>query len=156
MAAPKTGGEAVEAMLHERSGAGGRGTHGPYAEWARTCADLCRVMEASPNWHALTDDQRETLRMTAHKQARILTGDPEAPDHWKDIAGYATLSHREVVRRAEAAAELREKVAERAEPAPAAEARSSTIVVALDLDTAEAAAKARAVGEKLLELAAIL
>jgi hypothetical protein len=40
----------------------------------------------------LMDDQRETLDMIAHKIGRILAGDPNVEDHWKDIAGYATLS----------------------------------------------------------------
>lgn len=31
------------------------------------------------------------LDMIAHKLARILTGDPTEPDHWHDIAGYATI-----------------------------------------------------------------
>ena len=34
---------------------------------------------------------REALEMTAHKTARILTGEPSEPDHWLDKAGYYTL-----------------------------------------------------------------
>ena len=36
-------------------------------------------------------DQRECLEMIAHKIGRILNGDPNYGDSWRDIAGYATL-----------------------------------------------------------------
>ena len=39
----------------------------------------------------LAQDQREALEMIAHKIARILNGDPNYPDNWIDVAGYATL-----------------------------------------------------------------
>lgn len=34
--------------------------------------------------------------MQAHKQARILNGDPNYADSWHDIAGYATLVEQEL------------------------------------------------------------
>ena len=36
-------------------------------------------------------DQIECLEMIAHKIGRILNGDPNYVDSWRDIAGYATL-----------------------------------------------------------------
>ena len=36
-------------------------------------------------------DQVECLEMIAHKIGRILNGDPNYGDSWRDIAGYATL-----------------------------------------------------------------
>ncbi len=33
--------------------------------------------------------------MICLKISRIVTGDPEHPDNWHDIAGYATLAERE-------------------------------------------------------------
>ena len=36
-------------------------------------------------------DQKECLEMIAHKIGRILNGDPNYGDSWRDIAGYATL-----------------------------------------------------------------
>jgi hypothetical protein len=36
-------------------------------------------------------DQIEALEMIAHKIARIVNGDPNYADNWKDIAGYAKL-----------------------------------------------------------------
>lgn len=43
------------------------------------------------NFHGLPAPQKEALDMIAHKMGRILTGDPNHEDHWRDIAGYATL-----------------------------------------------------------------
>lgn len=39
----------------------------------------------------LAHDQNEALDMIAHKLGRILNGDPDYSDSWRDIAGYATL-----------------------------------------------------------------
>jgi hypothetical protein len=39
----------------------------------------------------LTPSQTEALEMIAHKVARIMNGDPNYADSWRDIAGYATL-----------------------------------------------------------------
>lgn len=36
-------------------------------------------------------DQIECLEMIAHKIGRILNGDPNYGDSWRDISGYATL-----------------------------------------------------------------
>lgn len=50
-----------------------------------------RILQSSPNWEIMADDQREALEMVAHKIGRILNGDPNYPDSWHDIAGYAQL-----------------------------------------------------------------
>lgn len=39
----------------------------------------------------LSFEQCEALDMIQHKIGRILSGNPNEPDHWHDIAGYATL-----------------------------------------------------------------
>jgi hypothetical protein len=44
----------------------------------------------------LTASQSEGLSMILHKCARIVCGDPNEPDHWDDIAGYATLVANEI------------------------------------------------------------
>ena len=36
-------------------------------------------------------DQQEALDMIFHKIGRIIAGDPDYDDSWRDIAGYATL-----------------------------------------------------------------
>ena len=45
---------------------------------------LSRVAKMAP-------DQIECLEMIAHKIGRILNGDPNYGDSWRDISGYATL-----------------------------------------------------------------
>lgn len=77
-------------------------THGNYEEHARAAQRIKHVMQnfliirpASDNpiapYHYLTESQRESLDMIAHKIGRILAGDPDFRDHWDDIAGYAKL-----------------------------------------------------------------
>ncbi len=66
-------------------------THGNFAIGSKIVRDLMDVMEKAPNCKRLNPVQKESLHMIAHKQQRILTGDPDTPDHWDDIAGYAHL-----------------------------------------------------------------
>lgn len=76
----------IDALLAER----GR-THGDYAEHAYITQRLKDVMHGAAGWQRLSDIQRETLEMHAHKIGRALAGDPNFADHWDDIAGYARL-----------------------------------------------------------------
>lgn len=66
-------------------------THGEYADHARVTQSIMRICWAEKNWQVLSDMQRESLHMFAHKIARICVGDPNVKDHWDDIAGYAKL-----------------------------------------------------------------
>jgi len=52
-------------------------------------------MKSGTNWISLSDEQAEALEMIAVKIARILSGDPEYPDHWDDVIGYAKLGRPE-------------------------------------------------------------
>ena len=61
-------------------------THGDFAEVARVSQALERIMLSTGQNY--TDRQREALKLMFHKQARIICGDPNFPDHWHDIAGY--------------------------------------------------------------------
>ena len=47
-------------------------------------------------WQKLSDSQKEALEMIMHKIARILNGDPNYDDSWRDIAGYAELVVKEL------------------------------------------------------------
>lgn len=60
-------------------------THADYADRINS------VYLRSPNWHSMSPDNKEALRIIANKIGRILNGDPEYDDNWRDIAGYATL-----------------------------------------------------------------
>lgn len=65
--------------------------YGMFADHARISQSIKERMCESGGWLNLTEDQAEALEMIAHKIARILNGDPNYPDSWRDIAGYATL-----------------------------------------------------------------
>lgn len=67
-----------------------QGTHGDFALTARIAQDLKHLIRANAN-SLLVSDQYESLDLIATKIARILSGNPNEPDHWRDIAGYARL-----------------------------------------------------------------
>jgi DNA primase len=50
-----------------------------------------RAMRCPDGWDSLAPYQREALEMIAQKISRALHGNPHEVDHWRDIAGYATL-----------------------------------------------------------------
>lgn len=76
----------ISATLAER---GAR--YGSFADQARVEQNIKRAMQDSPNWASLPDDSKSALEMIATKVSRILKGDPEYDDSWRDLAGYATL-----------------------------------------------------------------
>lgn len=76
----------IEQTLVEREG-----SHGDYRDHARTTQGIKNAMLSSTKWQSLSDPQKESLDMIAHKVGRILNGDPNFIDSWRDIAGYATL-----------------------------------------------------------------
>lgn len=73
-------------LLNER-----QKTHGEYSDHARVTQSILTIMTNEPGWHKLSDIQKESLHMFAHKIGRIMVGDPNINDHWDDIAGYAKL-----------------------------------------------------------------
>lgn len=66
-------------------------THGEYGAQATTHDNLLCVMMDTPNFMKLKPAHRQALNMIVMKISRILHGNPEFRDHYKDIAGYATL-----------------------------------------------------------------
>jgi hypothetical protein len=76
----------IDTILAER-----RATHGDYRLHARCTQELLTIAMEQINWNMLTSSQRETVHMTFHKMARILTGDPNWLDSWVDIIGYNQL-----------------------------------------------------------------
>lgn len=69
-------------------------THGDYYQVSMMAQELKDAMRRGKNWRTLDDTQRETLELIASKIGRILSGNPHEVDHWRDIAGYATLIER--------------------------------------------------------------
>ena len=85
--------EALKEILAQR---GSR--YGLFKDHAVIAQRLKNVMRSSPNWAEgkLTDSQKETLEMVAHKIGRILNGDPKYDDSWVDIEGYVHLISEEL------------------------------------------------------------
>ncbi len=78
----------TEAILQER---GNRyGSFDTHAEVTQTLKAIFRS-KMGVAWDYLADDQKEGLEMIAHKLGRIINGDPNYGDSWRDIAGYAQL-----------------------------------------------------------------
>ncbi len=76
----------IPALIAER---GSR--YGKFKDGADIMQSLKDVMREVDGWNDLTPSQKEALEMIQHKVGRILNGDPNYDDSWKDIAGYATL-----------------------------------------------------------------
>ena len=65
--------------------------YGKFMDQAAVSVALKKIMQTSPNWNSLSPDQREALEMNCVKASRILVGDPNYVDNWRDIEGYAKL-----------------------------------------------------------------
>jgi hypothetical protein len=81
----------LEATLKER---GNR--YGDFCDHAVLTQNIKIVMQSGRRWNDLAPYQTEALEMIAHKIGRILNGDPDYFDSWRDIAGYATLVDKEL------------------------------------------------------------
>jgi hypothetical protein len=65
-------------------------THGDFRDTARIAQKLKTAVFVDSS--ELSPVQQESLDMILTKIARILSGNPNERDDWKDIAGYATLA----------------------------------------------------------------
>ena len=79
--------------------------YGDFAGHAGVTQRIKAAIVSAPRYSRLTPSQREALDMIAHKIGRILNGDPNYPDSWHDIAGYATLIENELQSEAEGGTE---------------------------------------------------
>lgn len=66
-------------------------THGDFEANGKIMQELKDALRQHPGWMHLNPYQREALEMIQHKIGRILCGDCNYFDHWRDIAGYARL-----------------------------------------------------------------
>lgn len=69
-------------------------THGDFTQNAIYGQELRSLFRSSPQWSAMPPEHREALDVMAVKLSRILSGQSQFRDHWRDIAGYATLADR--------------------------------------------------------------
>jgi hypothetical protein len=82
----------IEAILADRMN-----THGEFEDQARVTQTIMDILSSEPGWNKLSYTQREAMHMIAHKLARAIAGNPDHPDHWDDIAGYARLVSQRLV-----------------------------------------------------------
>jgi hypothetical protein len=64
-------------------------THGLFETTADISQDLKNILHSRKQ--GLPSTQREALDMIATKIARILSGQANFKDHWKDLSGYSLL-----------------------------------------------------------------
>lgn len=79
----------INDLLKERGG-----THGHWPAQAGVSEAIWQLMKSTGKPY--TASQAQALHMIATKLGRIITGDDSEPDHWRDIAGYATLAANEL------------------------------------------------------------
>ena len=65
--------------------------YGLFKDHAEIAQAVKEVLWKTPGWQRLAADQKQSLEVIADKIARILNGDPDYDDNWRDIAGYASL-----------------------------------------------------------------
>lgn len=66
-------------------------THGDFTDDATTSQGLKAVIQNSKNWTRFTPVQKECLEQMMTKIGRLCSGDPNYPDHWRDLSGYPYL-----------------------------------------------------------------
>lgn len=64
-------------------------THGSFSNVAQLAQNIKMTMRNSNR--RINTAQEEALDLIATKIARIICGNPNEKDHWKDISGYALL-----------------------------------------------------------------
>jgi hypothetical protein len=65
--------------------------YGDFRDHAEIAQQIQDVMRYYSGWGRLSRVQKQALTVIADKIARILSGDPNYPDNWHDIQGYARL-----------------------------------------------------------------
>lgn len=81
----------IDSVLEER---GNR--YGEFKSHAYITQEIKNIMKAGPSWEDMTNSQKESLEMVAHKIGRIVNGDPDYDDSWVDISGYINLVVKEL------------------------------------------------------------
>lgn len=77
--------DALGSLLRERGS-----THGDWVAQSATAETLYQVLMSRAG--DLSSSQAQAIHMICTKLSRIACGNPDERDHWRDIAGYATLA----------------------------------------------------------------
>jgi hypothetical protein len=78
--------DAVEGILKER-----QAQYGNFGEQAQFIQELKITMRHTPSYKDLSHAQKEAIDCIVMKISRLLHGNPNNEDSWRDIAGYAKL-----------------------------------------------------------------
>lgn len=70
-------------------------SHGDFAESARISQGIKALLRSGRRWARMSAAKREAAEMEAFKLARIVSGDPDHRDHWRDVSGYGHLGERD-------------------------------------------------------------
>lgn len=65
--------------------------YGTFSKQAEISQELQRVVAHYGGYKKMAPYQREAINMILHKLARIINGDANYDDSWRDIAGYSQL-----------------------------------------------------------------
>lgn len=65
--------------------------HGSFYNNAGCSQKIKDILKTEMNYEKMDVDQKEALDAICSKMSRIVVGDHNKEDHWRDIAGYATL-----------------------------------------------------------------
>src|SRR5438874_171034 len=71
--------------------------YGEFIDNAEIAQNLKEELHHTKGWRELSADKCEALDMIMSKIARILTGNPEYPDNWHDIQGFAKLIENKIL-----------------------------------------------------------
>ena len=66
-------------------------THGDYQNVAETAQRIKHIFRSSRRWQSMPDYMKEALEHVATKLARVLNGDFNFIDAWRDVGGYSEL-----------------------------------------------------------------
>ena len=86
----------TEEILKER-----RNTHGDFGEMSLLTQAMKYQIRKGSSHEDFSPAMLEAADMILHKLARAAAGDPWEPDHWADIAGYATLVVKQITQEQE-------------------------------------------------------
>ena len=78
--------ESINKILQERGD-----NYGDFITQAYLSQQLKALVVKGENWGDMRPFQAEAMSMIIHKIARIINGDPDYVDSWRDVEGYAKL-----------------------------------------------------------------
>jgi Tfp pilus assembly protein PilF len=85
--------DSIEKTISER-----QKNYGSFKGRAHLAQEIKSAFWRSGRFEKLLPYQREAMEMIAEKISRVINGDPSYIDSWHDIAGYATLVEKQLIK----------------------------------------------------------